>query len=439
MAELVTHTDDEDGTAPVPPPPPRRRRRRAALAGGSVAVVAAVAVVGALGFGGSGGDGPGTPPRAGSLVPVTRTSLAERTSVDGQLGYGTEIPVPVKATGTVTWLPKEGATVARGGTLLRVNDRPVVLMYGALPMYRDLGLTAPRGDPASDGGASDGGTSGGGTSGGGTSGGQAAGKGGAAPESSGSPASGTDASGEDAGTARASHEITGMDVLQLERNLAALGYTGFTVDEHFTTATAQVVKRWQKSLGVPRTGTVAVGDVVYASSRVRIGHAGVRPGAPAGPDALTFTSTSRKVTVNASSADAVWAVRGTTVEVRLPNGRSVEGKVASVGRQATAAGTDGGGGAGQPGATVPVTVTVQDQAGLGRLESGPVTVEYVGREAEDVLAVPVAALVALAGGGYGLQTADGRYVPVKTGLFADGDVQVSGPAVRAGMKVRVPQ
>jgi hypothetical protein len=86
-----------------------------------------------------------------------------------------------------------------------------------------------------------------------------------------------------------------------------------------------------------------------------------------------------------------------------------------------------------------VTITVKDQRSVGRLESAPVTVEYVGRERADVLTVPVAALVALAEGGHGLETSDGRFVAVKTGLFADGRVEVSGGAVREGMKVRIPE
>jgi hypothetical protein len=125
--------------------------------------------------------------------------------------------------------------------------------------------------------------------------------------------------------------------------------------------------------------------------------------------------------------------------------------VAAVGGRASAAqeggsggsgdgGGDGGGGAGQPaGATVPVTVTIADQRALGRLESGPVTVEHVGRQARHVLSVPVSALVALAEGGYGLETAHGRFVPVRTGLFADGAVEVRGASLREGMKVRIPR
>jgi peptidoglycan hydrolase-like protein with peptidoglycan-binding domain len=419
----MTHFDDD--TEPTETEPPRGvRGRRTALIACAVVVVAAVAVVGALGLGGGEEKGPSAPPRAGSVVPVTRTTLTERTDVDGQLGFGTEIPLPVKATGTVTWLPQQGATMERGDTLLRVDDRPVVLLYGSMPMYRDLGLTATAsasdtgsgaGAGASEPGQSDGGT-------------------GAAPSASPSPSTGT---GTGAG---APAPLTGMDVLQFETNLATLGYTGFTVDERFTSATAQAVKRWQKSLGLAETGTVGVGDVIYSAGKVRIGQPGARLGEAVGEDTLTYTGTARKVVVNASASDAGWAVRGTAVGIGLPDGKSVKGEVASVGRQASApegGSTEGESGAGA--ATLPVTITIADQKSVGRLESGPVTVGYVGREVKDVLSVPVAALVALAEGGHGLETQDGRFVAVKTGLFADGNVEVSGSGVTEGMKVRIPE
>src|SRR5215510_7638675 len=43
---------------------------------------------------------------------------------------------------------------------------------------------------------------------------------------------------------------TGDDVTEAERNLAALGYTGLTVDEYYTAATAAAVWRWQHDLGL---------------------------------------------------------------------------------------------------------------------------------------------------------------------------------------------
>jgi multidrug efflux pump subunit AcrA (membrane-fusion protein) len=61
--------------------------------------------------------------------------------------------------------------------------------------------------------------------------------------------------------------------------------------------------------------------------------------------------------------------------------------------------------------------------------------------ARQVLAVPVAALLALAGGGHGVELVDGgsrRIVAVDTGTYADGWVQVTGPELRAGSTVVVP-
>ncbi|MDN3265255.1 peptidoglycan-binding domain-containing protein [Streptomyces sp. CSDS2] len=420
MTETVTHIDDDPRRAPTPPR--GRRGRRTALIACAVVVVAAVAVVGALGLGGGDDGDPSAPPRSGSVVSVTRATLTERTSLEGQLGYGTELPLPVKAQGTVTWLPETGATVERGDELLRVDDRPVILMYGSLPMYRPLGLTAQENEQGPDDQNPEN---------------QRQNDGGGAGES---PNPSRSQAPRGPGSSQAPRELKGMDVMQFEANLAALGYTGFTVDEKFTDLTAAAVKRWQKSLGVAQTGTVDVGDVIYSASEVRIGRPGTRLGSAVGENTLTYTGTTRKVTVNASATEASWAVRGARVTVRLPNGNSVQGKVAAIGRQATApeGGGGEGGGTARP-ATIPVTVTIEDQRAVGRLESGPVTVEYVGEEARDVLTVPVSALVALAEGGHGLETADGRFVAVQTGMFADGKVEVRGAAVREGMKVRIPE
>ncbi len=61
----------------------------------------------------------------------------------------------------------------------------------------------------------------------------------------------------------------GRDVEQLERNLAELGYTGFTPDQEYTELTAAAVKRWQKSHDAQQTGKVGPGDVAFAPGKVR--------------------------------------------------------------------------------------------------------------------------------------------------------------------------
>ncbi|WP_241561822.1 MULTISPECIES: peptidoglycan-binding domain-containing protein [unclassified Streptomyces] len=406
--------------------------------------VAAVAVGGAIGLDPGGDEDPPPGGRGGTSVEVTRRTLVDQTAVDGTLGHGPEIPLPVKATGTVTWLPQQGDRITRGATVLRVDDRPVTLLYGALPMYRDLGpgdTATPdtSSGPSTAKGADDANDAEKGTDGPAESPGPGAAD---APEEN-AGTGGTGSTGSTGSTGDTGS--TGMDVRQFESNLAALGYTDFTVDDRYTAKTAAAVKRWQKHLGVPETGRIAVGDVVYTSGRITVGRVAVRVGAQASPEALGYTGGERRVTVEASAQDGAWAVRGTRVTVEVPGGEPVEGRVRSVSREmrsAEGADPEGGGKAeGAQDATFTVTIRLLDQSAIGRTERAPVTVRYVSDRKAGVLAVPVAALVALAEGGHGLERAgaEGGFVAVRTGLFAEGMVEVSGRGVRAGMKVRVPE
>ena len=80
-----------------------------------------------------------------------------------------------------------------------------------------------------------------------------------------------------------------------------------------------------------------------------------------------------------------------------------------------------------------LTVTPGRPRATGTGANVPVQVSLAVQSARDVLAAPVAALLALAGGGYGLEvvTPSGAYhlVGVITGIFAAGQVQVSGPGI----------
>ncbi|MEU1468376.1 peptidoglycan-binding protein [Streptomyces sp. NPDC005761] len=407
--------DDERNT----PAPRRRPRRRTPLwIGVGIVLLAGAGTVSALGLGGGDGDrSDARPPRTDRTVQVERGTLTEQKEIDGTLGHGPEVPFHVRAEGTVTWLPETGARVKRGEAVLRVDDRPVTLLYGSLPMYRELTVRQQSNERPT--GTDD------------------AGK--ATDDSAPTPAPRTSTSAV---------PLRGMDVKQFETNLSALGYTGFTVDEEYTGLTATAVKRWQRDLGLPPTGKVAVGDIVYAPGAVRVARADAQTGAEVTGNPVTYTSTSRMVVLEAPAADLGWAQRGTEVTVELPDGRRAAAKVAGVGRDAVVGGdgagrSEGGSTGGPTGgdATVSVVVAFDDQNAVGRLESGPVTVRYVLKESKNVLKVPVAALVALAEGGYAVEPAAtaATFVPVKTGLFADGVVAVSGPGVREGLKVRIPE
>jgi peptidoglycan hydrolase-like protein with peptidoglycan-binding domain len=354
----------------------RRRRRRIRVLAMSVVVLVTVGggTAAALGFGGGTTDKPASSTMPPGTAKVTRMTLTETADVDGILGYGPATSVDVQGSGRITWLPTPGAAVERGKALYKVNEKPVVLLYGSVPMYRPL---APG--------------------------------------------------------------VTGSDVKQFEENLAGLGYRGFTVDNAYSSATAAAVTDWQEDLGLTQTGTVTPEAVVYAPGAIRVAERKAGIGAPAGGPVLTYTGTTRQVSVDLELSKRGLANAGATVTVKLPDGSTVAGAVASVSRVAeTQTGSTGGAST----TTVQVIVTIADQDKLGSLDESPVKVTFVASQHKDVLTVPILALLALAEGGYGVQVVEGsstRIVAVETGMFAGGRVEVSGAGITEGTVVGVPK
>ncbi|MEJ3742251.1 peptidoglycan-binding domain-containing protein [Actinomycetes bacterium KLBMP 9797] len=231
--------------------------------------------------------------------------------------------------------------------------------------------------------------------------------------------------------------LSGSDVAMFEQNLSALGYDGFTVDDEYTSATADAVSEWQEDLGRDETGTVAVGQVVVAAKEIRVSDHQAAVGDQAGGPVIAYTGTTRVVTVALEVDKQQLVTKGIEATVELPSGKAVAGTVASVGTVATTSTTNN-----QETTTVEVTVTVKDQKALGTLDEAPVDVVLQAERRENVLAVPINALVALAEGGYGVQVVEGgtaRYVAVDTGMFAGGKVEVTGDGVVEGALVGVPK
>ncbi len=223
--------------------------------------------------------------------------------------------------------------------------------------------------------------------------------------------------------------LDGSDVEQFEKNLRALGYEGFTVDRRFRSDTTQAVRRWQRRLGIEPTGVVGLANVVYGSGPLRVSQHLVRLGAAATADLFEVTGTTKVVTASVPAAASSWATVGRSVTVTLPGGATTPGRVTAVAREAS---DDTSGNA----PSVTVTVSVADQGALKGTDAG---LRYVTDERQDVLTVPIAALLALPQGGYGLELADGRLVPVQVGLFADGQVEVRGDDLAEGAAVGMPQ
>ena len=180
-----------------------------------------------------------------------------------------------------------------------------------------------------------------------------------------------------------------------------------------------------------------------ASGARRVDRVESARGDSASGDVLTWTGTRRTVTVDLEARYEDLVEEGTKATVALPDGTEAEARVTDVGSAATAEPAEGGDSeSGADEATLPVELTVKDQKKLGRYQAAPVDVTLAAETREDVLAVPVDALVARKGGGYAVQAVTGsavEYRPVELGMFAGGMVEVSGDGITEGLKVAVPK
>ncbi|WP_199736578.1 efflux RND transporter periplasmic adaptor subunit [Micromonospora sp. HM5-17] len=347
-----------------------------AVATTAVLAAGAAGAAAVIGFGGDNGGTATASPLPPATAQITRQTLVDVESVDGELGFGETHTTVARVAGTVTALADTGSRVSRGKPLYAIDDNPVVLLYGSLPAYRTL-------RPG----------------------------------------------------------VTGNDVKQFERNLAKLGYDGFTVDDEYTSATAEAVEEWQEDLGLAETGRVELGQVVYAPGEIRVESHETAVGDVVQPGGavLSYTGTERLVTVSLDVDDQRLAKKGAAVTITLPDGRDVAGKIE---RLETVIETGAGGnGQDEPETVIEVTIAARDPKELAGFDQASVDVTFTAAERKDVLTVPVAALLALAEGGYGVELVEGnttRIVAVRTGLFASGRVEISGDGLVEGATVGMP-
>jgi hypothetical protein len=164
---------------------------------------------------------------------------------------------------------------------------------------------------------------------------------------------------------------------------------------------------------------------------------------------LQTTSTRQIVTVDLDPSKQSEAKVGARVTVELPSGNTVDGRVTAVSPVAqSSSNSNSGNGSGNSGdngnnnssnssSTIPVTVSLPNRHGGAGLDQAAVSVNFAQAHANHVLSVPVTALLATAGGGYAVQAAAAPHqlIPVTTGLFAAGFVQISGRGIHSGLQV----
>lgn len=232
----------------------------------------------------------------------------------------------------------------------------------------------------------------------------------------------------------------GPDVKQLEQNLRDLGHLAGEPDDRFTRATATAIRRWQESEGQPATGHLPLGSAVFADGDLRVGGISNGLGARVGPGTALYeaTGTTQVVEADVRLADQQLVALDTPVTVRLPGGQDTAGVVTSVGTPTEIDGANG-----QKQTVIPVVVSLDEGGEAAQFQQASVTVIVPSERREDVLSVPVEALIALTPRQFGVEVVDDdgttSKVPVTPGLFAGGRVEVSGDDIAAGRLVVVPE
>ncbi|MGC4746724.1 efflux RND transporter periplasmic adaptor subunit [Micromonospora sp. DT201] len=352
---------------------------------------------------------------------VVQTDLSDYWTESGTVGYRKQRVLRGVAPGVLTWLPQPGSTIARGDTLYRSGDRPVTLFYGSSPMFRDIDTVGMVGrdvkvlaDNLRALGYRIGDQPAPGT--------RVTVQGGPAPAASGQ---GPDAEANRAGpasTAAASDTEAYRTVVTSK-------------DAVFTRSLKDAVKRWQAAEEIrPATGTVTLGDILVLPGAVRVGAASAQLGDDATGNLMAISDQDKAVSVEIDASRASDIRAGQKVQITLPDSSDTNGTIDSVSSNIQASSSDGGD-SGPEGPKVQVVIAVDNASKIQNISSASVEVRFTGTTEHDVLAVPVGALLALSGGGYGVQISEGALTAVKVGLFADGMVQITGTGITAGTRV----
>ncbi len=200
---------------------------------------------------------------------TTTTTAAPKSTIITTAGGGGSTPAAATSATSriVTSLAPVGVVLKAGDQVFAIDGRPTILMIGAVPAWRTIGVDT------------------------------------------------TD----------------GVDVFQLETSLAAKGFTdggAMKVDEHLTSATVAAINAWQKSLSIAQTGEVALGEVIFEPTDVTVVAMSGKLGAVAmpGDGLLDIRKGAPYVDI---STDSSWVAPGSQVSVNISRTK-VSGTVAAL-------------------------------------------------------------------------------------------------------------
>lgn len=247
-----------------------KARHRASVVAGVVAGVLIVATALAFAVASRQRSGSGPPASGLSVVHVRRGTLTVKVTGGGTL-EGTSAPLATGSlmVGTVTALPSVGTVLSQGQVLYRIDNQPVVLLYGTTPVYRAFG---PGMTP-------------------------------------------------------------GPDVVQLEQDLLQLGYGqpyGLVADGDFNFSDEQAVRAFTKAEGLPEGDQLALGTVLFEPGPVVVAAnaVGLGTAVAAGGAVLSLEMDSPEVTAQLSSSQASGIAVGTPTLVTVSSpSETLSGKV----------------------------------------------------------------------------------------------------------------
>jgi biotin carboxyl carrier protein len=207
---------------------------------------------------------------------VVATDLVETTEYEGTMGRLEGDPVSVRLDGTVTALPEEGATIEQGDVVVWIDNMPIILLYGELPVWRAMG---------------------------------------------------DEVEGPD--VLQLETALTALGFNESESLM--------TVDDSYTSATASVVETWQESIGAEEDGVVAMGEVVFQTSPARVDALQVKVGDQIGAGSAIFTTSAEEIEISFDlpTSEQGNVEAGDAVEITLPDLSTTTGVVAEVATVAT--------------------------------------------------------------------------------------------------------
>ncbi|HZO06614.1 MAG TPA: peptidoglycan-binding domain-containing protein [Solirubrobacterales bacterium] len=426
----------------------RLGRKRALLAAALLALVAGGAAV-ALAGGSEEGAG-GESERGASAEgtgKVERRTLAEQLTAGGTIGYAGESTVLARLTGTVTALPSVGDKVEHGEQLYALAGEPVLLMYGEVPAYRTLAEGIEDGPDVEqleqnlaalgyEPGTVD-------------------------EEFSSSTASAISAWQEETGLEATGEVELGRvaflpgprRVTQVEATLgeaigSGSGGNGLVsyeppIGEAEEAPEEEEPEPQPEKPETEETEEPAPEERTAAPEASASGGGGAEPtdegeSDPSSVPILKTSSTRHIVSVELDPDQQSVAHRGQKVEVLLPGGEEADGKVQRI--AVAESSSESPGEESEPG--VEVTVSLLGKSKVPALDGAAVSVLFTQNVREDVLSVPLTALVAIGSERFAVVAIEGtarRQIVVTPGLAADGYVEVEGKGLREGMLVETGQ